>query len=145
MRPITRFRPHGDAHVLAERGQQSQINLFRTKGDQARQILIPMSGAIPRCIRRRLKLFLVPNWSRFGSMPVNLSIKNAPDEVVRHLRRRAERHHRSLQGELLAIIEEAARAEQALSPTELLAEIRDLGLRTRADSAAIVRTARDRT
>ena len=78
-------------------------------------------------------------------MPVNLSIKNAPDEVVRHLRRRAERHHRSLQGELLAIIEEAARAEQALSPTELLAEIRDLGLRTRADSAAIGRSALDRT
>jgi plasmid stability protein len=40
-------------------------------------------------------------------MPVNLSIENAPDHVVERLRlrRRAERHHRSLQGELLAIIE----------------------------------------
>lgn len=43
-------------------------------------------------------------------MPVNLSIKNAPDDVVERLRRRAERHRRSLQGELLAIIEDAARA-----------------------------------
>ena len=44
-------------------------------------------------------------------MPVNLSIKNAPDDIVRRLRLRAERHHRSLQGELLAIIEEAVRPE----------------------------------
>jgi plasmid stability protein len=36
-------------------------------------------------------------------MPVNLSIKNAPDEVVRRLRQRAERHHRSLQGELVTL------------------------------------------
>ena len=77
-------------------------------------------------------------------MPVNLSIKNAPDEVVRRLRQRAERHHRSLQGELLAIIEDAVRPEQELSATELLAKVRHLGLRTRADSAAIVRAARDR-
>jgi plasmid stability protein len=40
-------------------------------------------------------------------MPVNLSIKNAPDEVVQRLRERAARNHRSLQGELMAIIEEA--------------------------------------
>ncbi len=44
-------------------------------------------------------------------MPINLSIKNAPDDVVERLRRRAARHHRSLQGELLAIIEDAARPE----------------------------------
>ena len=42
-------------------------------------------------------------------MPVNLSIKNAPDHVVQRLRERAERHHRSLQGELMAIIEAAVR------------------------------------
>ena len=42
-------------------------------------------------------------------MPVNLSIKNAPDDVVSRLRERAARHHRSLQGELMAIIEEGRR------------------------------------
>ncbi|MGH7048928.1 MAG: FitA-like ribbon-helix-helix domain-containing protein, partial [Stellaceae bacterium] len=66
------------------------------------------------------------------------------DEVVRRLRRRAERHHRSLQGELLAIIEEAVRPESELSPAELLAEVRRLGLRTPAESAAIVRGDRER-
>jgi hypothetical protein len=46
----------------------------------------------------------------WGLMPVNLSIKNAPDDVVRRLRQSEERHHRSLQGELLAIIEQAVSA-----------------------------------
>lgn len=77
-------------------------------------------------------------------MPGNLSIKNAPDEVVRRLRWRAERHHRSLQGELLAIIEEAVQFARALRPTELLAEVRRLGVRTPADSASIIRADRDR-
>jgi antitoxin FitA len=75
---------------------------------------------------------------------MNLSIKNVPEDVVRRLRQRAAERHRSLQGELLAIIEEAARAEEGLSPGELLAEVRRLGLRTPADSAAIVRADRDR-
>ena len=45
-----------------------------------------------------------------NAMPVNLSIKNASDEVVAALKLRAQQNHRSLQGELMAIIEEAARA-----------------------------------
>lgn len=77
-------------------------------------------------------------------MPVNLSIKNAPDDVVHRLRQRAERHHRSLQGELLAIVEEAVRSDQTLTPAELLAEVRRLGLRTPSESAAIVRHDRER-
>ncbi len=76
-------------------------------------------------------------------MPINLSIKNAPDEVVHRLRQRAERHHRSLQGELLAIIEEAVGPRQELSPVELLAEVRRLALRTPGDSASIIRADRD--
>ncbi len=42
-------------------------------------------------------------------MSINLSIKNAADEVVAALKLRAKRNHRSLQGELMAIIEAAAR------------------------------------
>ena len=41
-------------------------------------------------------------------MSVNLSIKNASDEVVAALKLRAQQNHRSLQGELMAIIEAAA-------------------------------------
>ena len=76
-------------------------------------------------------------------MPVNLSIKNAPDHVVQRLRERAERHHRSLQGELMAIIEAAARDGQPSSPAEILAEVRRLGLRTPSEAVAIVRADRD--
>jgi plasmid stability protein len=75
---------------------------------------------------------------------INLSIKNAPDEVVRRLRRRAERHHRSLQGELLAIIEEAVQTDEELSPREVLAEVRRLGLSTASDSTAMIRADRER-
>jgi len=44
-------------------------------------------------------------------MAVNLSIKEVPDALADRLRARAERHHRSLQGELMAIIEQAAAEE----------------------------------
>ncbi len=40
-------------------------------------------------------------------MAVNLSIKEVPEAVAERLRQRAERNHRSLQGELMAIIEQA--------------------------------------
>ena len=41
-------------------------------------------------------------------MQVNLSIKGVPAAWAERLRRRAEANHRSLQGELMAIIERAA-------------------------------------
>ena len=72
---------------------------------------------------------------------MNLSIKNAPDHVVERLKRRAERNHRSLQGELMAIIEDAVRVD---SPRSVFMEIRALGLRSSADSVDIVRADRDR-
>jgi antitoxin FitA len=92
----------------------------------------------------RAAWYLVANCSRFRTMPVDLSIKNVPDAIAQRLRQRAARHHRSLQDELLAIIEEAAQSEPALSPTALLAEIRRLGVRTPSEAAAIVRTDRER-
>jgi antitoxin FitA len=76
-------------------------------------------------------------------MPVNLSIKNAPDEVVHRLRARAERHHRSLQGELLAIIEAAVQGEGPATPDDILMEVRRLGLHTPREAAALVRADRD--
>jgi plasmid stability protein len=76
-------------------------------------------------------------------MPVNLSIKNAPDHIVQRLKQRAERHHRSLQGELLAIIEAAAREDQPATPGEVLAEVRRLGLRTPSEAAELIRADRD--
>jgi plasmid stability protein len=84
-----------------------------------------------------------PHGSRIGTMPIELSIENAPDRVVQRLKERAERHHRSLQGELLAIIEAAVREDEAATPAEILAEVRRLGLRTPSESATLVRESRD--
>ena len=58
-----------------------------------------------------------------GPMPRTLSITNVADDVVRRLERRAAKHHRSLQGELLAILEDAARSPEAMSAREVLAEV----------------------
>lgn len=77
-------------------------------------------------------------------MPINLSIKNAPDDIVRALKARAARHHRSLQGELLCILEDAVRPPEALSVNDIQAEVRRLGIRTPAEAADMVRADRDR-
>ncbi len=74
---------------------------------------------------------------------MNLSIKNVPEDVVQRLRERAERHHRSLQGELLAIIEEASKPRRWMTPQELLAEVRKLGLTSADEATAIIRADRD--
>jgi antitoxin FitA len=75
-------------------------------------------------------------------MSVNLSIKDVPDEIAAQLRERADRNHRSLQGELLAIIE-AATWERPFKAKELMAEIRKLGLRTPDESTQWIREDRD--
>jgi len=76
-------------------------------------------------------------------MPVNLSIKNAPDDIVSRLRARAEHNHRSLQGELLAILEEAVKKKPALSVEEVLQEVSRLGLQSGSESADLIRADRD--
>jgi plasmid stability protein len=76
-------------------------------------------------------------------MPVSLSIKNAPDEMVRRLKERAARHHRSLQGELMAILEDAAGTSERLTAAEVLARVRELGLSTPSEAAAMIRKDRD--
>jgi plasmid stability protein len=78
-------------------------------------------------------------------MPVNLSIKNAPDDIVELVKERAQKNHRSLRGELLAIIEEAVRQPRPAQMTlhEIIEQGRRLGLRTASDSVEIIRKMRD--
>ena len=45
----------------------------------------------------------------------NLSIKDVPEPLAQALRERAARNHRSLQGELMAIVEQAVAAEATAS------------------------------
>jgi plasmid stability protein len=75
-------------------------------------------------------------------VPVNLSIKRVPDRIVAKLRRRAIAHHRSLQGELLSLLEEAVEPGR-LTVEELRREIKKLGLRTPDESIAMIREDRD--
>jgi plasmid stability protein len=77
------------------------------------------------------------------AMPVNISIKNVPDDVVRRLRQRAERHHRSLHGEVMEIIAAAVRDASRATPADILAEVRRLELKTPNEAAAILRAERD--
>jgi antitoxin FitA len=58
---------------------------------------------------------MAPKWSCFGAthMP-SLSIKNVPDYIVEKLRRRAESNHRSLQGELMALIQAATEGQPSV-------------------------------
>lgn len=49
-------------------------------------------------------------------MSVNLSIKDVPAELAERLRKRAARNHRSLQRELMHIVEQAAADDGAAVP-----------------------------
>jgi plasmid stability protein len=75
-------------------------------------------------------------------MSVNLSIKNVPDELVERLRQRAKLNHRSLQGELVAILEASLAAPQ-LTIREAHEMVKGMGLHSAADSVEIVRADRD--
>jgi plasmid stability protein len=46
----------------------------------------------------------------------NLSIKDVPEKIAEALRRRAARNHRLLQGELMAIIQQAAQSASTPVP-----------------------------
>jgi len=75
----------------------------------------------------------------------NLSIRDVPDDLVELVKERAGKNHRSLRGELLAIIEEAVKPTRLvrMTPREILEQGRKLGLRTASDSVEIIRKMRD--
>ena len=76
-------------------------------------------------------------------MPVNLSIKNVPDELVERLRRQAMASHRSMQGELMGILEEALTEKRPLTLLEVLEKVRELGLETPDEAVQMIRADRD--
>lgn len=86
-------------------------------------------------------------------MPVDFSIKQVPDDIADRLRERAARNHRSLQGELRAVLEAAAREVFAETGPVLRERSpaygsgRDLAIRRviapRSESALMIREARD--
>ena len=76
---------------------------------------------------------------------MDISIKNVPSEKVERLRTRAKRNHRSLQGELLALIDAAIdTAPRKLSIDEVAAQASKLGLTRRNEAVKLIREDRDR-
>ena len=73
---------------------------------------------------------------------MNLSIKNVPEGVVERLREQARANRRSLQGELLVILEGALEPRQ-LSIAEAWVQLSRLQLQTPSESADMVREDRD--
>lgn len=93
----------------------------------------------------RALLAVEPLWRQNGfilkvhDMP-NLSIKEVPEEIAEALRQRAARNHRSLQGELMAIIEQAAQSARTPEAAAIPAAVGERrGTRTIEDIAAELR------
>ena len=79
-------------------------------------------------------------------MGINISIKNVPEDKVERLRARAKRNHRSLQGELHALIDEALAVPADTTPLtidEFVEEGVRMGLSTPAQATEWIRQDRD--
>ena len=76
------------------------------------------------------------------AVTLNLSIKRVPEDVVERLRKRARLNHRSLQGELMSILEESVRPS-TLNANDLREYVVRLGLQTDDDGTEMVREDRD--
>ena len=77
-------------------------------------------------------------------MALNLSIKAVPELLVEKLRKRAEKNHRSLQGELLTILEESLEDTPVLTGSEAIQRLRKIGLKTKSESLQVIREDRKR-
>ncbi|HEX9167303.1 MAG TPA: hypothetical protein VF886_00020 [Roseiarcus sp.] len=75
---------------------------------------------------------------------MDLSIKGVPEDQVRRLRERAKANHRSLQGELRALIDGVTATPRSLTVDEIVARVSKLGLARRDEAARLIREDRDR-
>jgi plasmid stability protein len=75
-------------------------------------------------------------------MSVNLSVKDVPEGLAEAIREKARLNHRSLQGEMMAMIE-AHVGGRPFQARKLLDAVRGLGLSTEDDSVAMIREDRD--
>lgn len=73
---------------------------------------------------------------------MNLSIKNVPEDLVERLRVRARTHHRSLQGEVLQILEESA-GPRKLTLQEFAQRMKQVDFFSPSESTQIIREMRD--
>src|SRR5660397_275146 len=83
---------------------------------------------------------MVPKESHMPS----LSVKKVPEDLLHRLRARAQRHHRSLQKELLLILDAAVGGREDTGIEDLHGYVQELNLRTPDESTALIRGDRDR-
>jgi plasmid stability protein len=74
--------------------------------------------------------------------PVSFSIKNVPHDIAKALGERAKRNHRSIQGELMDILQAAVGAKP-FDAAGLRRQARELDLKTPSESVQIIRELRD--
>lgn len=72
----------------------------------------------------------------------DILIKNVPAEMLSQLKAQAKENQRSLQGELVVILEGAVKPTR-LSLEEVYSPITELGLSTDSESVEIIREERD--
>lgn len=53
----------------------------------------------------------------------SITVKNIPEEIYKRVREQADAHHRSINSEIIACLEQAVKSQQ-LSPEEILQEAR---------------------
>jgi plasmid stability protein len=83
--------------------------------------------------------------SRYGStVPATLTIRNVPNDLEQRLKERARRNHRSLQGELMAIVEQAVTADHKATIEEVADWVLNSGVKTPAEAVRMIREDRDR-
>ena len=87
---------------------------------------------------------MVAKKNKLSMAALSLTVRNIPRPIFERLRDRAVRHRRSMQGEILAILEAAATEPAARrSALETLQRVRALGVRTPAESVEMIRDDRD--
>ena len=75
-------------------------------------------------------IIMEPNGASMTKMTKTITVKNIPGELYAQLRESAARHHRSINGEIIAIIEKALVAQKA-SPEDFLVTAKALREKTR--------------
>ena len=76
-------------------------------------------------------------------MAVDISLRDVPEALAERLRHLADAHNRTLEAEVVEILQASVKAKRLLSFTDFAAEARAEGRSTPAEAAAMMREDRD--
>lgn len=132
--PGVAIRPRNGRHRKQQQGEYGKKFHSRLLFMEQSRSIVSRAGLGASCAMAADTLTINPGRSKmepqdpFWSypMPVNLSVKNVPDALAERLRARAERNRRSLQRELLSILEAAT--DERTAPVPLAPPPRTLSI-----------------